>query len=272
MHTPYNPAGTEISVIVPHYQCEAFLYESILSLVKQSHRNIKVFVVDDHSAGDGWRLALAPFKGSDKIRLFRSSANVGPFRLYNAVLPMVKSPYIGLQDADDVSDPRRFELQLGYIQSSHADMVGTWFNYVTEEGALLERKKMPRFVNLYMRLGKGFVLLPASTLARREVFEMVSGYDGTVRYGADTDFIYRASHLFNISNCPGYLYNYRQRKGSLTAQSAAGSSFTARQSYSQLIQAEFRSRHKLPNRSDLYRAVRARPNNADFTLTEVGFA
>ena len=112
-----------------------------------------------------------------------------------------------------------------------AGIVGCSFRYVDGEGRALSTKRMPLVANRVMRLGKSFVCLHPSTLVKREVLQRLSGFDGTARIAADTDFFLRARYVCRIANTLRALYDKRVRPQSLTTSPETGFGSEARNQY-----------------------------------------
>src|SRR5262245_7199938 len=104
-------ASVSISVILPHYRCEAYLADAVWSILEQSWRDLELIVVDDASASDSWLDAIRPFGADKRLRVYRTRKNVGRFRILNKILELTDSPLVAFQDADDVSDGSRLEKQ-----------------------------------------------------------------------------------------------------------------------------------------------------------------
>ncbi len=105
-----------ISVIMPCYNAEAFLADSINSVLNQSYPNIELIVVDDGST-DNSKAILDGF-GKRIKTLFQSNCGPGPAR--NRGIEQATGDFIAFLDSDDYWDPRCLELLYLAIQSSNA--------------------------------------------------------------------------------------------------------------------------------------------------------
>jgi glycosyltransferase involved in cell wall biosynthesis len=264
-----HPSPTRLTVILAHHQAERYLPAAVASVLNQELSRLRLVVVDDRSAGTGFLAALRPFAGDGRLEVYRTTRNVGHYRIKNRVMQDVDTPYVGLQDADDESHPERFARQTALLDRGSADVVGCGFVYVDEDGRELRRRRMPRNANLWLRLGRRFVLHHPTTALRRDVLEALRGFDGTARVAADSDFILRARHLYRLRNVPRVLYRYRVRPGSLmtAADTAPGSAL--REDYARRMRAREESRRRAPTRAALLPLLAAPPNDVDFELEPV---
>lgn len=204
-----------VTVILPHYRASRFLSAAVESVLRQDMRDFRLVVVDDHSPRADFSTAIRPFMEDERLSVFRTSRNVGHYRIKNRVIAETDTPYVAMQDADDVSDPRRFASQIRLLRERRADIVGCGFDYIDEAGRVIRSRRMPRNANLWMRMGRRFAIHHPTTMMRREVVERLNGFDGTARIAADADFFLRAAHLYRLRNVSRALYRYRVRPGSL---------------------------------------------------------
>ena len=100
----------KVSVIMPAYNGEAFIGESIQSLIDQTYEFWELYVIDDCSQDKTVEI-IESFK-DDRIHLIKNAQNMGI--AYNTNLGIEKSngEYIALLDDDDVSLKDRFKIQV----------------------------------------------------------------------------------------------------------------------------------------------------------------
>ncbi|MEV0264667.1 glycosyltransferase family A protein [Streptomyces sp. NPDC050617] len=258
-----------LTVLIPHRDCPRFLPQAVSSVLGQTARDLAVVVLDDCSADGSWRRALAPFATDRRLTVLASARPAGPFRLGNAVLPLVRSPYVAFQDADDISHPLRLERQLRLLERGRADVVGCCFEVLDEAGTPLYRKRLPRHADVWMRLGRSFAVLHGATAMRRGVLDRLGGFDGTTRFGADTDFHLRAARLFRVRNLPSVLYRQRRWPRSLTAAPDTGFGSAARAAYARVVRDRERERRAAASWEELAPLLTAAPNDVRVELRPV---
>src|ERR1700760_1348859 len=102
-----------VSVIVPAYNAQTFIRESIQSALQQSYPLIEVVVVDDCSS-DETALVHAQIAAADpRVRVLRNATNVGPAAARNRGIAEAKGAWIALLDADDAFEAARIKKLLG---------------------------------------------------------------------------------------------------------------------------------------------------------------
>ena len=126
-----------ISIIMPLYNCESFVSETLESVASQSYQNWELIVVDDGST-DSSALIVEKFAGQagdDKVRLYKLSVNGGAAKARQAALSHVRGYYVAYLDSDDVWLPEKLERQLAFMRDKNADMCFTGYETVEEDGA-----------------------------------------------------------------------------------------------------------------------------------------
>jgi glycosyltransferase involved in cell wall biosynthesis len=105
-----------ISVIMPVYNAGRFLAPAIESIRNQTLGDFEFIIVNDGST-DGSLSVISKHAAEDsRIRVI-SRPNAGLVRSLNEGLEAAQGRYIARMDADDLCDPRRFELQVRRLES-----------------------------------------------------------------------------------------------------------------------------------------------------------
>lgn len=105
----------KVSVLIPVYNKAPFLRECLDSVYAQTHADLEVVAVDDHST-DG-SLALLRAETDRRLRIIELPVNRGPAGAANAGLDACTGTYIVRLDADDLMVPTRVERQVAYMEA-----------------------------------------------------------------------------------------------------------------------------------------------------------
>ena len=103
--------GTQVAVVMPVYNAERFLRESMDSVLGQTFSDF-VFLVCDDGSGDGSLSILEEYACRDKrVRILSNERNLGTAGTRNRLLAALppECKYIAIMDADD-ADPEEEEL------------------------------------------------------------------------------------------------------------------------------------------------------------------
>ena len=120
----------EITVIMPVYNGEKFISESIDSVLNQTFTNFRLLILNDNSQDQTSKILEEYKKNDSRIDVITKSQNVGPANLRNEGITLSKTEYIALLDADDIALPTRFEKQLDFLKNNpEYGVCGTWFTF-----------------------------------------------------------------------------------------------------------------------------------------------
>ena len=87
-----------VSVIMPNYNCEAYISESIESVLSQSYSNWELIVVDDCSSDNSAEVVKAFCDASPKIHLVELAENTGASNARNEGISLAQGEYIAFLD------------------------------------------------------------------------------------------------------------------------------------------------------------------------------
>jgi glycosyltransferase involved in cell wall biosynthesis len=172
-----------ISVVIPVFNAEAFLAETVASILAQDYRPLEVIVVDDGSS-DG-SLAVAE-KLRPAIRVLHQP-NAGPAAARNRGIELAQGSYLAFSDADDLWAPGRLARQHGVLQREpRLDMVLglTRMQYRPDAGDHAARFRSDEEAIVLFSFGAG--------LFRRAIFERVGLLSEDLRNTEDADWFMRA--------------------------------------------------------------------------------
>jgi glycosyltransferase involved in cell wall biosynthesis len=123
-------SGATVSVIVPMYNGEAYIRESVESALAQTHRPSEIIVLDDGSTDGGG--AIAQGLAVTYVR----QANAGLAAARNAAIERASGDYIALLDCDDIWLPEKLDRQLAALDADpSAGYALCHIRYLFDEGA-----------------------------------------------------------------------------------------------------------------------------------------
>ncbi|MGH8372071.1 MAG: glycosyltransferase family 2 protein [Gammaproteobacteria bacterium] len=197
-----------ISVVLPVYNAEKWLADSLHSLTTQKGPGSEVIVIDDGST-DGTSEILERFQRHDlRITCLRNERNSGIVYSLNRGLNHANGRFIARMDADDVAMPNRFARQIAFLEQTGCDLCGSWF---IEFGQGISRTVHWPYEEHSVHTAMLFQnsILHPTIMARREVFEEFQ-YREEYRLAEDYDLFSRACGRFRFANVPEALLRYRR--------------------------------------------------------------
>lgn len=208
------------SVLIPAYNVEAYVAQSIESALAQTHPDTEVIVVNDGST-DGTAEAIAPYR--DRI-VYVEQENRGLAAARNRALEEVTGEYVALLDADDMYLPHRLERMLGFLEGHPEFGFATsdaFVIYGDEASTDTYYRRLPRRRRFrgsdqpYWIVQYNFVYIMA--VVRRALFERHGTFDEGLGTCEDWDlwmrFITSGERVGLVDEPLGY---YRIRGGSLS--------------------------------------------------------
>ena len=125
-----------ISIIVPVYNAENFIQETIDCVLAQTYPDWELLLVED-CGSDRSVEVITQYVGEkqeSRIRLIRQPSNQGAARARNRGLKEAKGRYIAYLDADDLWMPEKLELELAFLKEKDAAFVFTGYEFADENG------------------------------------------------------------------------------------------------------------------------------------------
>lgn len=127
----------KISIIIPAYNVEKYIFRAIESALGQSYSDIEVVAVDDGSADSTWDIIQAyAEKDSRVLALHKSNGGVSSAR--NLALSRAGGEYVIFLDSDDWLEPDTVELLAAMQEENPGYLVSASYNNVSmgEDGTM----------------------------------------------------------------------------------------------------------------------------------------
>lgn len=113
-----------VSIIIPMFNSERFISETIKSCLIQSHVH-EIILVDDASEDNTIEVINREYGKEPKIKLFKNESNKGPGYSRNVGLKNASGKYLTFFDSDDIMLKKRFEKSI-LILESNPNLDGTY--------------------------------------------------------------------------------------------------------------------------------------------------
>lgn len=189
--------NSKVSIIVPVYNAQSYIEDTINDLRIQTYSNIEIIIVNDGSVDDSLQLLEKLAKEDDRVKIF-SIENQGPAKARNVGLEIATGKYVRFIDADDRVPSESIEYMVNvFDRDENIDLVlGNYFCYPSKNyftGDIIDEKKMNQeeFITLFMRYIKSFYCgVVWNKLYKREIIER-----------------YHIRFTENIKWCEDFLFN-----------------------------------------------------------------
>jgi glycosyltransferase involved in cell wall biosynthesis len=208
-----------ISIVLPVYNAERFLAETIGSIINQSITYFELIIVDDCSSDGSWDLILHHQKNDSRIRAFRNKLNIGGCATLNKALALVRGKYIARHDHDDWSYPTRLEKQFNFLESNpEVGILGAAIELIDQSGIYLGRREY-KLTDMKIR-STIFFYSPFAhpvVMIRKTVLEKVGYYNPEYAPADDYELYFRIGNEAKFANLPEVLLRYRILSSSITS-------------------------------------------------------
>ena len=176
-----------ISVIVPVFNGELTIQETINSILNQTFEDLEVIISDDGSTDSTLEIVKNIFDSRIKIL---SYPNAGVSASRNRGISQAKGEYISFMDADDLWTPDKLEFQWQALKNNpQAAVAYSWTDYIDESSNFLKSGRRIK-VNgdaFSKLLVTNFLENGSNPLISKEALEKVGGVDESLTAAEDKD-------------------------------------------------------------------------------------
>lgn len=209
----------KISVILPVYNSQEFISQSINSVLNQTYKNFELIIIDDGSTDNSKEICKNLTKKDDRI-VFIDNAHIGLTKSLNKALEIAKGKFIARQDADDVSLPKRFEKQINwFLKDERRVLCGTNCKILNKNNVYKNNKSL-KFTNggITKKLKYSNCFVHSSTMFLRNSAKNLKNYDENLEYAQDYDLWWKLTTLGEVGNLNEKLLILRNRENSISVK------------------------------------------------------
>ena len=207
-----------VSIIIPVYNGEKYLRETIASAVNQRpFDNIEVIVVNDGSTDNTEQICME----FDRSINYIDKENGGTASALNAGIALSTGCFIKWVSADDVLLDNAIIHMLTWIERKDLEnardtIYYTNYHIIDQKGQFLRDFKEPGHPT--SKLWDFFFGNGSTSLIHRDIFEKIGNFDTGIAHSEDYEFWLRATMLHDIklTLIPIFTLNYRNHPDMLT--------------------------------------------------------
>ena len=232
-----------ISIILPTYNNEDTVQDSIKSVLRQTFSDYELIVCDDGST-DNTAKVMESFSSNPKIKYVKIEHTGEPAKVRNMAAKHIQGKYIAFIDSDDIWLDDKLENdiafykkhpELGYVFCDTADYLGDTFEEENYDGTWVHKfqtlNKIKKFPDVIIFQEKDDYIFSSALLefalnwslsstpammTLREIFEEMQGYDESYKTSQDHDLMLRILKKYPIGYYDKPLVKRRRRKDSIT--------------------------------------------------------
>ncbi len=206
---------SKVDIILPTYNCEKFITETLNSISKQSFKNWKLKIIDDASS-DSTLTLIKKFLKDKRINLKRLKRNKGAGFCRNLALKNSKAKYVAFIDADDIWKRNKLKYQVREMDKKNLDFTYTNFTPFTELNGFKKYKNgviLPTEFDYDLFVKKTSICTSSMIIKRKKI-----GITKFLKTKICEDYFFKCKLLKKVGraiNVDKNLTLYRISKGSL---------------------------------------------------------
>ena len=190
------PQAGLVSVVVPCFNAERFIAETLESALHQTYSEIEIIVIDDGSTDNSARI-IQSYRDRIKIQL---GPNRGASVARNLGTALARGEFIQYLDADDLLTPTSVEQRINVMQNGGADVAySDWDRLVEVEPGLFEVREqiVRRMEEVHedpeIAVITDFWAPPAALTYRRSIVDKIGGWKEWLPVIQDARFLQDAA-------------------------------------------------------------------------------
>lgn len=219
-----------VSICIPTFNAEKTIRETLVSILNQSYKNLRIHVVDNASEDN--TLSIVESFTDKRIFIHRNPINVGGEGNFNRCIQIASGKYTAIFHADDVYEPEIVESEVNFLEA-HPDVGATFTaaGLIDEDGHPIGSIKFPGEIlaadgiHDFPALMKAILrhsnfLVCPSAMARTSLYQdEIKHWRGDLfRSSADLDVWLRIATMHNVGFIPAPLLRYRISSNQFSAR------------------------------------------------------
>lgn len=114
-----------VSILIPVYNRENLIEETVRSALNQTYKNIEIIAVDNQSTDNTWKILQKLASQDERIKIFQNETNIGPVRNWKRCIDEANGEYGKILWSDDLIAPEFLEKTVPYLENKDVGFVFT---------------------------------------------------------------------------------------------------------------------------------------------------
>ena len=205
-----------VTVIVPIYNADLFLKQSIESILAQTYSDFELLAINDGSTDTSGK-TLESFS-DERLKIINNDRNLGLIYTLNRGIKEAKGKYIARMDADDIANPERLALQVSFLEKhSEVALLGGGADLIDENGTSFMPMSPPCLhKEIIEKIFLGSCFIHPSVMFRTNVVRKLGGYRAEALHAEDYDLWLRIIQYHEVANLAEKLIQYRVHPGQVS--------------------------------------------------------
>ncbi|WP_163324802.1 glycosyltransferase [Draconibacterium mangrovi] len=209
----------KVSVVMPVYNREKYVRDSILSILTQSFTDFEFIIIDDGSTDS--TVEILKSYHDKRIRLVKKCENRGNYTARNEGMEMAVGKYICVMDSDDVALPNRIQKQFDFMEANTKFGLCGSFAQVLNSDEIITAPEDYDEIKVWSM--SNIMFRHPTVFLRKEFLTKYNlKYDNSYRYAGDYDFLVKAALMFPVTNIQEVLLQYRRHPEQISSAHKSG--------------------------------------------------
>ena len=205
-----------VSVLIPCYNCEPYVREAVMSIMRQSYANLEILVIDDGSTDNTGNILKKLAEEDTRIVYIKNEKNLKLIATLNKGLDLCKGKYIARMDADDISVPTRIEKQVDFLEKHpNIGVVGTYTKNFGANNRTWKMETKDKYIRTNLLFSSCFahpaVMMRTSVLRDNHLY-----YNTDYPHAEDYKLWCDIAQYTELANIPEVLLHYRINKNQVS--------------------------------------------------------
>lgn len=218
---------TTICAVIPAFNAEAYIEETVNSLLNQTRTLDRIVIVDDCSQDSTVQTVKRMIKRNKSIELVQLEQNYGAAYARNVGVECSFEDWILFMDSDDIAHPALVAELINYLEHLNEEedeeylLAHPNYRHVDKNGTVVDELNFGRQYKKEEALGylllRNTIATSSGILVDRALFQKVGGFNVEYRYSEDWDLWLRLSEYSGIAHLDKHLIDIRRHSDNLSA-------------------------------------------------------
>jgi len=153
---------------MPYYKKEAYIRNSIKSILSQSYQNFEIIIINDDIENKDF-INMIP-NLDHRIRLIHNDKNLGAGLSRNKAIKISNGEYIAFCDCDDLWEKNKLKIQLDFMRQFNLKFSFTSYNIIDEKNNFIKIRKAANYIN-FRNLRNSCDIGLSTVIAKKNIFD-----------------------------------------------------------------------------------------------------
>lgn len=141
MKLSYQYISNLVSIIVPMYNAEKYVEDTINSVINQTYTNWEMLIVNDNSTDNSLEIVKKYAKNDSRIKIYNNDKNLGVVKSRNKMIEKSNGQFIAFLDSDDYWSSDKLEKQVSHMRNNNLCISGTSYYQIYENSEKIVKIK-----------------------------------------------------------------------------------------------------------------------------------